>query len=107
MATPAPRTAHRICPLCEAACGLTLTLDGDAITSIRGHAADVHSAGFVCPKGAALAELHADPDRLRAPLIKRGGRHVEVSWDEAFAEIERRLPPIVARGGDKEDVMAL
>jgi anaerobic selenocysteine-containing dehydrogenase len=91
--------AHRICPLCEASCGLTLGLAEGRITSIRGHDADVLSEGFLCPKGAALRDLHEDPDRLRAPLVRRGDALVEVTWDEAFAEIERRLPPILARGG--------
>jgi anaerobic selenocysteine-containing dehydrogenase len=90
------RKAHRICPLCEASCGLELDVRDDKVIKIRGHEADVFSAGFICPKGAALAELHEDPDRLRAPLVKRNGIHVEVTWDEAFAEIERRLPPILA-----------
>jgi anaerobic selenocysteine-containing dehydrogenase len=83
--------AHKICPFCDACCGLKLTLDEGRITRTRGHAEDAHSAGFRCPKGAALRDRHGDRDRLRAPLIKRDGEHVEVSWDEAFAEIERRL----------------
>src|ERR1044071_2282509 len=91
--------AHRICPFCEACCGLELAVEDGKIKSIRGHDADVHSAGFICPKGAALRDLHEDPDRLRRPLVKRDGRHVEVSWEEAFAEIERRLVPIVEKHG--------
>ncbi|HEY0483964.1 MAG TPA: molybdopterin-dependent oxidoreductase [Kofleriaceae bacterium] len=91
--------AHRICPFCEACCGLELGIDNGRITTIRGHAEDVHSAGFLCPKGVALRDLHEDPDRLRTPLVKRDGVHVEVSWDEAFAEIERRLVPIIAQHG--------
>jgi anaerobic selenocysteine-containing dehydrogenase len=91
--------AHRICPFCEACCGLELELEGEQITSIRGYRDDVHSAGFICPKGAALKDLHEDPDRIRAPLVKRDGVHVEVTWDEAFAEIERRLVPILERDG--------
>ncbi|HEU5320703.1 MAG TPA: molybdopterin-dependent oxidoreductase, partial [Methylomirabilota bacterium] len=91
--------AHRICPFCEACCGLARTLDGGRVTSVRGHDADVFSAGFLCPKGAALGELHEDPDRLRAPLLRRGGRLVEASWDEAFAEVERRLPPVLSGYG--------
>ena len=93
------RVSHRICPLCEACCGLEITTAGDEVIAIRGHKADVFSRGYLCPKGAALGELHADPDRLRQPLVKRDGRFVEVSWDEAFAEIERRLPPILAAHG--------
>jgi anaerobic selenocysteine-containing dehydrogenase len=101
------RVAHRICPLCEACCGLELRIDGDRIAAIRGHDADAFSAGFICPKGAALRDLHADPDRLRAPLVKRDGVHVEVTWDEAFAEIERRLPPILAAHGRDAVAMSI
>src|SRR5258708_37555813 len=91
--------AHRICPFCEASCGLELTLSAGQVTRIRGHAADVFSHGYICPKGAALRDLHEDPDRLRGPLINRDGRFTEATWDEAFAEIERRLPPILAQHG--------
>ncbi|MBX3028239.1 molybdopterin oxidoreductase family protein [bacterium] len=87
------------CPLCEATCGLEIRTRGRQVTGIRGDAADVFSRGFICPKGYAVKELDADPDRLRAPLLKRDGRHVPVSWDEAFAEIARRLPPIIAAHG--------
>jgi anaerobic selenocysteine-containing dehydrogenase len=90
---------HRICPLCEASCGLAIELDGQRIARIRGDEADVFSAGFLCPKAVSLKELHEDGDRLRTPLVKRDGRFVAVSWDEAWAEIERRLPPIIAAHG--------
>ena len=92
-------THHRICPLCEACCGLEIKVQQGRITSIRGDAQDVFSAGYICPKGVALKDLHEDPDRLRTPLIKRNGVHVPASWDEAFAEIERRLPPVIALHG--------
>jgi anaerobic selenocysteine-containing dehydrogenase len=90
---------RRICPFCEACCGLEITVSEGRVKRIRGHAADVFSRGYLCPKGVALKDLHEDPDRLRKPLIKRDGRFIEATWDEAFAEIERRLPPIIARHG--------
>jgi anaerobic selenocysteine-containing dehydrogenase len=90
---------HRICPLCEACCGLEIKVQSGKVTSIKGHAQDVFSAGYICPKGVALKDLHEDPDRLRTPLIKRNGAFVEASWEEAFAEIERRLPPLLAAHG--------
>jgi anaerobic selenocysteine-containing dehydrogenase len=98
MATEAPRRAYRTCPLCEATCGLEIELDGDRVTSIRGDRDDVFSHGFICPKGSALRALHEDPDRLRTPLIRDddGGLR-EATWDEAFAVIEARLSPILAR----------
>ncbi len=95
----ASRTVHRICPLCEACCGLELTIADGHVTAVRGHEADVFSGGYVCPKAVALKDLHEDPDRLRTPLVRRGGTFVPVSWDEAFAEIERRLVPIQQQHG--------
>ncbi|PZS33050.1 MAG: molybdopterin-binding oxidoreductase [Pseudonocardiales bacterium] len=92
-------TATVTCPLCEATCGLQVTLDGHRITGVRGDDKDVFSAGFICPKGASLKALHEDPDRLQQPLIKRDGVFEPASWDEAFAEIERRLPPLIAGHG--------
>ncbi len=92
-------TAYRICPLCEACCGLELKVADGRVTAIRGHQADVLSGGYMCPKGVALKDLHDDPDRLRTPLIKRDGRFVEASWQDAFAEIDRRLVPILRDHG--------
>ena len=47
--------------------------------------------GICVPRAPALEQLHDDPDRLRVPLVRRDGRLVEVGWDEAFAEVDRRL----------------
>jgi anaerobic selenocysteine-containing dehydrogenase len=91
------RSALRTCPLCEATCGLELTLDGEEVVSIRGDRDDVFSHGFICPKGFALKELHADPDRVRTPLIRQpDGSFSSAGWDEAFALIADRLPPLLA-----------
>ena len=103
MSMTATRTAFRTCPLCEAGCGLEIGLAGtngdEVVTRIRGDRADVFSHGFICPKGSTLKHLHDDPDWLRRPVVKRSGRFVPVTWDEAFAEIERRLGPLVEQHG--------
>ncbi|MEU3763464.1 molybdopterin oxidoreductase family protein [Amycolatopsis keratiniphila] len=93
-------TAHVTCPLCEATCGLEVTIDEKSmVTRVQGDREDVFSKGYICPKGASLGALHHDPDRLTAPLVKRDGEFVEVTWDEAFAEIDRRLRPIIDEHG--------
>jgi anaerobic selenocysteine-containing dehydrogenase len=87
--------AFATCPLCEATCGLELTVSERGVDRIRGDADDVFSHGFICPKGASLKELHDDPDRLRTPLVRdAAGELRPASWDEAFAEIDRRLGAI-------------
>jgi len=91
-------TRYTTCPLCEATCGLQVELEGTEVVKVRGDADDVFSRGFICPKGASLGELHSDPDRLETPMIRRDGELVPASWDEAFAEIDRRLAPIRESG---------
>lgn len=93
------RTAFRTCPLCEAGCGLEITVRDEQVVRIRGDRADVFSHGYLCPKGSTLKQLHDDPDRLRRPLVKRDGVHVEVDWPEAWAEVERRLTDVIDRHG--------
>ncbi|MGH3441705.1 MAG: molybdopterin-dependent oxidoreductase, partial [Nitriliruptorales bacterium] len=93
------RTVARTCHLCEATCGLLLTLDADRVVRVEGDPDDVFSHGYICPKGAALGELEADPDRLNRPLIREGTERREVSWEEAFAHIAERLRPLIEEHG--------
>ncbi|MBT2389424.1 molybdopterin oxidoreductase family protein [Streptomyces sp. ISL-1] len=97
--TAGTRTALRICPLCEATCGLTLTIEGSRVTGVRGDRDDVFSKGFICPKGASFGELDADPDRLRTPLVRRNGELQEASWEEAFDVVAARIRPLIEEHG--------
>ena len=93
------QTHLRTCPLCEAMCGLRIETSGDRVVGVRGDPDDVWSKGYLCPKGASLAELHHDPDRLRAPMVREGDQWREVSWDEAFARCEELIRPILDEDG--------
>ncbi|OWQ47690.1 molybdopterin-binding oxidoreductase [Roseateles noduli] len=99
-ATTTEHTHNRICPLCEACCGLEIRIrsaaEGTSIISIRGNDADPFSNGYLCPKGFALKDLHEDPDRLRQPMRRRADRSgfEPVTWEDAFEEIAQRLLPL-------------
>lgn len=94
------RTAPRICPLCEATCGLTLTIEGTTVTGARGDRDDIFSRGFICPKGASFGGLDGDPDRLRVPLVRgEGGELREATWAEAFDRIADRIPALAEAHG--------
>ena len=100
MSADANRIAYRTCPLCEASCGLEITVSPqDTVVRIRGDRDDVFSHGFICPKGSTLKDLHEDPDRLRRPMVKKDGVHVEVSWDEAWRAVHKGLNGVIARYG--------
>lgn len=93
------RTALRICPLCEATCGLTLTVEGTRVTGARGDRDDVFSKGFICPKGASFGAVDGDPDRLRTPLVRRDGELREATWEEAFDAVAAGIRGVVERSG--------
>ena len=110
-------TVHRACPLCEACCGLAVTVRGNTIVDIRGDADDPFSRGYLCPKGLANADLVADPDRLRKPLVRRSpgeetaepndqehpgfdaAQWRQASWDEALTAAADGLADVVRRHG--------
>ena len=92
-------TALRICPLCEATCGLVLSIDDGRISGARGDRDDVFSHGFICPKGASFAELDNDPDRLIQPMVRRDGELLETTWEDAFAAVAEGLGRVIADTG--------
>jgi anaerobic selenocysteine-containing dehydrogenase len=98
----ARRALLRTCPLCEAVCGLELTLDaGDHVVGVRGDREDPFSRGFLCPKGASLGQLDTDPDRLTTPMIRDRADDSwrAASWQEAFDLVAERIPALVQEYG--------
>lgn len=90
---------HRACNLCEAICGLNITVQGGHVTEVRGDPDDPLSRGHLCPKATALPDLHADPDRLKKPLRREGTEWVEMEWDDALDLVARRLREVQERHG--------
>ena len=93
-------THYGFCNFCDAICGLEIEHDGPRILSIRGDQLDPFSRGYVCPKGIAQQDIHADPDRLRRPIRKRGSDWEEVGWEEAFEEVGERCAAIQKKHGN-------
>ncbi|MGA7748453.1 MAG: molybdopterin-dependent oxidoreductase, partial [Candidatus Aquilonibacter sp.] len=101
MSTARDGVYFRACNLCEAICGLKITVANGAITDLRGDPDDPLSRGAICPKATALIDLHADPNRLRVPHRRVGDRFEPIAWDEAFDHVASRLRDIDNRlGGD-------
>ena len=102
-ASPATTVTHfRTCPLCEATCGLEITMTRRRRSArIRGDRDDVFSHGFICPKGSTAQAAPRGPrPAARVPMRATTGDGElgrRSTWDEAFAEIERGLLPILER----------
>src|SRR3982074_3181059 len=90
----------RACNLCEAICGLEITVEHGVIADLRGDALDPLSHGHICPKGNALIDLHGDPDRLKTPVRRTAAGWEPIAWDAAFDLVAQRLQAIVAEHGD-------
>jgi anaerobic selenocysteine-containing dehydrogenase len=85
------RTVYRVCPFCEATCGVSIEVERNRIVTVRGDKEDPFSRGFICPKAYGLKELYHDPDRLRRPIRRTAAGWEEISWQEAYAEVAARL----------------
>ena len=99
------KTHFHACTLCDATCGLAITVDGGRVVDVRGDEDDPFSRGYICPKGAAIADLHDDPDRLRRPIVREGETWREVEWDAAFDLVASKLDAIRSRHG--KDAIAI
>lgn len=88
------------CGICEASCGVVVTVDGDDVLKIRGDVDHPNSKGFLCPKGAAFGAVRDDPDRVLRPLQRQAdGSFLPVSWDTALDDIGVRLRGLIKRHG--------
>lgn len=94
-----------VCNLCEATCGLLLTIEDGRVTGARGNPDDPLSRGHICPKGVAIGDIHADPDRLRRPVRRTGDTWTEISWDEAFDLVADKIAATIREHGD--DALAI
>ncbi|HYY57196.1 MAG TPA: molybdopterin-dependent oxidoreductase [Pyrinomonadaceae bacterium] len=100
MRTAENSTLHyRNCNLCEAICGIEISVQADQRLDIRGDKDDPFSRGYICPKAVALQDLHYDKDRLKYPVRRTAHGWQRIGWDEAFDEVTHNLRRINARHG--------
>ncbi|MEO0881912.1 MAG: molybdopterin-dependent oxidoreductase [Pseudomonadota bacterium] len=93
----ATETKHTFCRICEASCGLELTLEDGHITDIKPNAEHVGTEGFACMKGLNQHHMYASPDRLQTPLKRVGDDFVPISWKQANREIGAKVKKLKQR----------
>ncbi len=96
MATTVRRTS---CNLCEAICGVLVTVEDGRVTDIRGDDSDPLSRGYICPKAVALRDLQDDPDRLTTPVRRTPDGWQEIGWDAAYDLVVSSLTGIQREHG--------
>ena len=97
------RQVPTFCDLCFWKCSAIATIRNGRLWKIEGNPEDPLSRGRLCPRGTGGVGAHYDPDRLRAPLIRRRERGeevwAEVTWDEALGYVAEKLQTIKERYG--------
>jgi ferredoxin-nitrate reductase len=79
-----------VCVLCSTGCGMDIGVRDGRMVGVRGRVGDRVNKGRLGPKGLHGWEANHTADRLTVPLIRRGGRLVESTWDEAMSLIVER-----------------
>jgi anaerobic selenocysteine-containing dehydrogenase len=99
--TNAPNSSphYRSCNLCEAICGIEISVQANQRLDIRGDKDDPFSRGYICPKAVALQDIHYDKDRLKHPVRRTPNGWQRIAWDEAFDEVAANLKRIRGKYG--------
>ena len=87
------------CALCAQNCGLLVKVEDNRIVGVQGDKKNPRSKGYLCRKGMNIANFQHHDDRLTTPLKKTDEGFVEISWEQAFAEIGEKLRNIVDTHG--------
>ena len=83
-----------ICPYCGTGCGINLVVKDGQVKGISPWQRNPVNEGKVCIRGNKSFEFVNSPDRITTPLIKKDGKFVEASWEEALKEVAGKLKAV-------------
>ena len=92
-------TIQSFCRICEALCGLDVTVDDNQIVDIRPDKDHVSTRGYGCIKGLKQHKMYSSPDRLMYPLHRENGELRRTNWDIANQEIGDKVAEIRRKHG--------
>lgn len=93
------RKVRTTCPYCGAGCQMQLKVKGDTIMEATSESHLAPNYGALCVKGRFAFNFAQDKKRLTTPLVRRDGKLVEASWDEAYNVIAERLTKVKKEHG--------
>jgi formate dehydrogenase major subunit len=70
-----------LCPYCSVGCATLVHTIDDKIVNIEGDPRSPHNEGTLCPKGAAIYQLHVNPNRPTQVLHRAPGATAWEVWD--------------------------
>ncbi len=86
-----------VCGGCPGGCGLRARIVEGRIVGVAGNPLHPINRGALCPLGVSAPHVVYHPDRIRGPLVRRGGELKAATWDEALAEVSGRMKDLRSR----------
>ncbi|MBL0174351.1 MAG: molybdopterin-dependent oxidoreductase [Ignavibacteria bacterium] len=85
-----------VCNYCSVGCTLSLQVKTSDLFYVTGAAPDAEpNHGELCVKGRFGYQHYLDGSRATRPMVKKGGRLVEASWDEALEAAEKGMKKVI------------
>lgn len=82
------------CPFCGTGCNFDLNVKDGKVVGVTPNPDSPVNGTSLCVKGRYHTDFINSPDRLTAPLIKKDGKFVETSWEEALTIVANKLKEI-------------
>ncbi len=92
-------TVTTICRMCPQGCGLEVTVKDGKPVQLKGSKKHPFNKGWLCVKGRAALDLFHSPNRLQTPLIRKQGKFIPVTWEEALKFATEKLQQIKEQYG--------
>lgn len=87
-----------VCRFCGVGCGVMIGLKDDKVVEVKGDDL-AHNKGKLCVKGSMLAEILNLPGRITHPLVRKNGKLIQVTWDEAMHRVTKAFQDTLREKG--------
>ncbi len=87
-----------VCRFCGTGCGVMVGMKDGRVVDVRGDEL-AHNKGVICIKGSMLPELTRIQGRLKSPKIRKEGKLIDASWDEAMGLVAAKVSECIAQSG--------
>ena len=96
----ADRWVKTTCGYCSVGCGMLVGVKDNKAVTVRGNPDHPVNRGKLCPKGLSEHHILDAPGRAKLPLLRKDGKLVPVSWEEALTVMIEKISVVQRRYGN-------
>ncbi len=94
-----PSWQKAACRFCGVGCGVKVLVKGGRVGAVSGDELSSVNKGLLCVKGYSLPGILYGEDRLTTPLIRKDGKLVKASWNEALNLVAGKFKETLEKHG--------